>query len=130
MAMSWLLLTTLVWLQIKHFIVDYMLQPAWMIDGKGDVRKSGGYVHAGAHAVASMPILWLSTLDLMCISVVAVGEFLIHFVVDHLKAIHGRQHPNPMNSRSFWVLHGADQLAHHLTYSTILAVVVWRSQLI
>lgn len=122
MAMSWFLLAMLAWLQLKHFVADYVLQPAWMISGKGDLRRSGGYVHAAIHALATMPILWLSVLDLKVIATVAAGEFLVHFLIDHLKAVHSRHHPHSMQTRSFWVLHGADQLAHHLTYSALLLV--------
>ncbi|AJC83347.1 UNVERIFIED_ORG: hypothetical protein GGE64_005844 [Rhizobium etli] len=127
MAIDWLLLITLVWLQTKHFVADYVLQPAWIIDGKGDLRKPGGYVHAAIHAAATMPILWLSMPYLTWTVAVVTGEFLIHFLIDHLKAVYGRRHPCPMNARSFWMLHGGDQLAHHLTYSTILTVVAWQS---
>ena len=122
MAMSWLLLATLVWLQVKHFFADYLLQRAWMIAGKGDLKRLGGYVHAGIHAFATMPILWLLTLDLRWIVAVTSAEFLVHFLIDHFKAIHGWHHPHPINTRLFWMLHGFDQLAHHLTYSGILAV--------
>jgi len=125
MGLSWLLLASLIWLQSKHFVADYVLQPAWMISGKGDLARPGGYIHAGVHAVATMPILWISTPNVIWIVVVGGSEFVIHFLVDHSKAVHGRQHPHPMNSRMFWTLHGFDQLAHHLTYSAILAAIIY-----
>jgi hypothetical protein len=43
----------LVGLQLKHLVADYLLQPRWVIHGKGDVRKIGGYVHAGLRAVGT-----------------------------------------------------------------------------
>ncbi len=129
MAASWFLIAMLAWLQLKHFAADYVLQPAWMIAGKGDLRKPGGYVHAAIHALATLPILWLSALDLIALAALFTGEFLVHFLIDHLKAVHSRHHPHSTHTRSFWVLHGADQLAHHLTYSAILAVVIWRQGL-
>ncbi|MBX4870108.1 DUF3307 domain-containing protein [Rhizobium bangladeshense] len=119
----------LIWLQVKHFMADYVLQAEWMIGGKGNLRKAGPYAHAGIHAVATTPILWLSIKDSSWIVVIACGEFLVHFLIDHLKAIHGHRQPHPMNTRSFWVLHGADQLAHHLTYSAILAITFWHGNL-
>lgn len=129
MSASWLLLTTLIWLQTKHFIADYVLQPAWIIHGKGNLLEPGGYVHAIIHAVATMPILWFSTLDVTSIMVVGIAELVIHFVIDHVKAVHGRYYPQRVDRRAFWVLHGIDQLAHHLTYSAIIALLVWRSNL-
>jgi hypothetical protein len=45
----------LICFQVKHFVADYLLQPAWVLSGKGDMRRSGGYVHAGIHAIGSLP---------------------------------------------------------------------------
>jgi hypothetical protein len=125
MGIGWFPLATLIWLQSKHFVADYMLQPAWMISGKGHFAKPGGYVHAGIHAIGTMPVLWMSMPNVIWALFVGAGEFVIHFVIDHCKAVHGRQHPHPTNSRMFWTLHGLDQLAHHLTYSAILAVIIY-----
>ncbi|QWW71397.1 DUF3307 domain-containing protein [Rhizobium sp. WYJ-E13] len=124
------LLTTLIWLQVKHFVADYVLQPEWMIGDKGNFRKPGAYVHAGIHAIATIPILLLSSMDAIWISAVASAEFLLHFLIDHLKAIYGHRQPHSIDTRSFWMLHGADQLAHHLTYSGILAAIIWHGALL
>ncbi len=37
---------------------DYFLQPRWMLGGKGDFRKIGGYAHAGVHAGADRRWCW------------------------------------------------------------------------
>ncbi|MDL2406797.1 hypothetical protein PY650_14235 [Rhizobium calliandrae] len=87
MAIDGLLLTTLVWLQMKHFAADYVLRPAWMISGKRNFRKPGAYLRAGIHAVATVPIPRLSMPDLMWIVTVAIGEYVVHFQVGHLKAV-------------------------------------------
>lgn len=124
------LLTTLIWLQVKHFMADYVLQSEWMIGGKGNLRKPGPYIHASIHAVAIMPILWLSSMDAIWVSAIASTEFLVHFLNDHLKAVHGHRQPHSIDTRLFWMLHGADQLAHHLTYSAILAAIIWHGALL
>jgi hypothetical protein len=126
--MSWLLLITLIWLQAKHFVADYVLQPAWMINGKGDLGRPGGYVHAGIHAFLTMPILWFTMFGWGWISAVVIQEFLLHFLIDHIKAVHARHHPHPASTRRFWMLHGVDQLAHHLTYSAILVLLLLRGE--
>ena len=41
----------LVGLELKHYIADYFMQPGWILAGKGDFRKPGGYAHAGIHAL-------------------------------------------------------------------------------
>jgi hypothetical protein len=112
----------LIWLQMKHFVADYLLQPGWIIDGKGDFRKPGGYVHAGLHVIGSLPALYFVGLDAITVASLTSAEFAVHYLIDHAKAVHARHHPHPTNTRAFWALHGADQLMHHLTYSWLLLV--------
>jgi len=112
----------LIWLQLKHFVADYLLQPAWILAGKGDFHKPGGYVHAGLHACGSLPALHFVGLDATRVVLLALAEFATHYVIDHAKAVHAHRHPHPANTRAFWALHGADQLMHHLTYSCLLLV--------
>jgi len=117
-----LIVSLLVWLQFKHFVADYLLQPPWILRGKGDFRKPGGYVHAGLHACGSLPALYFAGLDATLIVSLAVAEFVIHYLIDHTKAVHARRHPHAPSTRAFWAMHGADQLMHHLTYSGMLLV--------
>lgn len=123
-SMDGLLLGLLVWLQIKHFVADYLLQTPWMIAGKGHFDKPGGYVHAGIHIAGTAPALFYSGIGTGLVALLLLAEFLIHFTVDHLKALQGRAKPQSLSSARFWAAHGADQLAHHLTYSGILFVVM------
>lgn len=118
------LIGLLIWLQVKHFVADYLLQPRWMLEGKGHLRNPGGYAHAAIHAVGTLPALVFLGLDTNVILGLGVSEFAIHYAIDHVKAIHSRQHPAAMMTRAFWAAHGADQLLHHLTYAGILAAAV------
>ncbi|MEH7905107.1 DUF3307 domain-containing protein [Rhizobium laguerreae] len=115
------LIGLLAWLQVKHFAADYLLQSTWILQGKGDIRHPGGYIHAAIHVAGTLPGLFLFGLDGVSIAVLALGEFLIHFTIDHLKAVHSRRHPAAVTTRPYWAAHGADQLLHHLTYTGILA---------
>ena len=47
----------LVGLELKHYIADYFMQPGWILAGKGDFRKPGGYAHAGIHALLTGVVL-------------------------------------------------------------------------
>ena len=127
--MDSLLLGLLVWLQVKHFVADYLLQSAWIIRGKGHFDQPGGYVHAGIHIAGTAPALIYSGIEARLILLLLLAEFVIHFTVDHLKALQGRGKPLSPSSARFWAAHGADQLAHHLTYSGILFVVMQASML-
>jgi Protein of unknown function (DUF3307) len=103
--------------QVKHYVADYLLQPGWVLKDKGDFRRPGGYVHAGVHALGSLPAFFVAGLGFMEIAAFAVAEFVIHFAIDHTKARLSRDSKSGPNTRAFWAMHGADQLMHQLTYA-------------
>lgn len=125
MNMATTVLGVLVWLQLKHFVADYLLQPAWMLKGKGDFRKPGGYVHAAIHACGSFPAFYLAGLGGTTLAAFAALEFVVHYLIDHLKSVYSTNHPCTPSSRRFWAVHGADQLLHHLTYSGLLLLMLF-----
>jgi hypothetical protein len=114
----------LVWLQVKHFIADYLLQTPWILSGKGHLDRGGGYVHAAIHVAGTAPALIYAGLDGSLVAILLAAEFAIHFLVDHLKVLLARARPRSPASAGFWAMHGADQLVHHLTYAAILYVVL------
>jgi hypothetical protein len=112
----------LIWLQVKHYVADYLLQPKWVLFAKGDMRRAGGYVHAGIHAVGSIPAYLIAGLGATDIIVLCVAEFVIHYLVDFIKveiSAHSKGGPDTM---TYWALHGGDQLLHQLTYAGLLSV--------
>lgn len=122
--MDGLIIGLLVWLQIKHFAADYLLQTPRIIAGKGHFDRPGGYIHAGIHVLGTAPALIYVGLSGGLVALLLAAEFAIHFAVDHLKALQARMRPQSPSSARFWAMHGADQLAHHLTYSAILFIVM------
>ena len=117
-------LILLVSFQIKHFAADYLLQPAWMIRGKGDPAHAGGYVHAGVHAAGSAAIMLLYGLSGFPLILLAAGEFLVHYLIDFGKARWSKGRQPDLNSRLFWAAHGADQLLHQLTYAAMIFLIL------
>lgn len=116
MEMMTLTLAMLVCFQLKHFVADYLLQPGWILRGKGDLRCAGGYAHAGLHAAGSLPAFLVAGLGLAAILPLVVAEFAVHYATDYTKAgLSARSHAGP-NTRTYWALHGADQFVHQLTY--------------
>ena len=111
-------------LELKHYVADYFLQPGWMLGGKGDVRKIGGYAHAGVHAgltglvllVAGTPTGWLVG--------IVIAEFVVHYVLDWLKIHYSKGVHVDTQPRRFWALHGVDQILHQLTYGVIIYAVL------
>lgn len=115
----------LVCLQVKHFIADYLMQPKWILLGKNDVRRPGGYVHAGVHALLSIPALLVAGVAALQIVGFVVAEFLVHYVIDFLKASVSSHSKAGPNNYAYWAMHGFDQLLHQLTYATIIVVAMW-----
>ena len=118
------LIGLLAWLQVKHFVADYLLQTHWILRGKGSLRHPGGYAHATIHAAGTIPGLASFGLDSTTVAVLTLSELLVHFLIDHFKAIHSHNRPAAVTSRAFWAAHGGDQLLHQLTYVGILALAI------
>ncbi len=123
--MNLLFLWALVGLQIKHFIADYTLQWPAMIAGKCHVNRSGGYVHAGIHILLTLLVLLFCNLTAMVIVLLLACEFVVHYVTDYAKGTYDSNHKLNPNTRQYWVIHGADQLVHQLTYAAMLAVIIY-----
>jgi hypothetical protein len=115
----------LVWLQIKHFVADYLLQPKWVLGGKGSMMRIGGYVHAGIHAVGSIPAYLLGGLGAGPIVALVVTEFIVHYVIDFIKADLSKRSPFGPEAAVYWALHGFDQFMHQLTYIGLVVATAW-----
>lgn len=107
-------------LQLKHFVADYVLQPTWILCGKGDFRKIGGYVHAGGHALGSVPALMLAGAGVARVAILVLAEFVVHYLIDYGKALLSRHSRADATTRAYWAMHGADQLMHQLTYAGLI----------
>lgn len=114
--MSVYVLAVLLGLQTKHFIADYLLQFDWMVAEKGDMRRLGGYAHAGMHVLGSGIVLLLAQVQIALIVVLLIGEFVIHFALDFGKVYYSKDVTLDESPQKYFALHGFDQYMHHLTY--------------
>ena len=114
----------LIGLELKHFIADYLMQPSWILGGKGDVMKLGGYVHAGIHGVFSVVLLLIFSTPLWLVGALFVVECVIHYVLDFAKIHYSRGVDIERDAGRYWALHGLDQLFHHLTYAGMIYAVL------
>ncbi|WP_421761863.1 DUF3307 domain-containing protein [Devosia sp.] len=112
----------LVGLELKHCVADYFLQPGWIIAGKGDLRKPGGYAHAGIHAAMTGVLLLVTATPLMTALLLVLAEFVVHYALDYSKIQYSRGVHAETSPGRFWALHGIDQFAHQLTYAAIICV--------
>ena len=117
-VMLWSLLA----FEAKHFICDFVIQTEWQVRTKGIYGHPGGFVHAGAHALTSIPaiLVWGPSLKLMATLVIV--EFLIHYHMDFAKEQIGKRKGLKVNMGAYWTLFGFDQFVHQLTYVGMLAV--------
>ena len=114
----------LVGLEFKHFVADYLLQPGWILAGKGNIFHPGGYAHAGIHAALSLVILLAVGTPIGLALALFAGEFVLHYVLDYSKIHYSKGvHVDNLPAR-FWALHGIDQLEHQLTYVAMVYIVM------
>ena len=114
----------LIGLEFKHFVADYLMQPGWMLSGKGNIFHPGGYAHAGVHAAFSLVILVILGTPIGLALALFAGEFVIHYALDYAKIHYSVGVHMDNKPARFWALHGADQLAHQLTYIAMIYIVL------
>ena len=111
LLIGWMLLLT-----VKHVIADFLLQNAWMAQGK-DQKKGWALpllVHCLIHLAVALAMILIVAPRFWFVAVI---DFLIHITVDRCKGLvssrlgvtQENQHP------WFWTLIGVDQALHHLT---------------
>jgi hypothetical protein len=113
-------------LQTKHFLADYVWQTGAMVRTKGIYGHPVGASHSLLHAVLTALVLVVATpAGALLVIAVAVGEFVLHYHTDWFKDRLTRMSGKSPEHWEYWVLVGADQYVHHLTYVAIPAVLVY-----
>ena len=117
------ILIVLVLLQIKHFVVDFLLQNKYQWSNKGTYGHPGGVLHSGLHGVGTYLCVALFTRPDIALGL-ALIDWTVHYHIDWAKMqLNKRLSLTPASPR-FWVLLGLDQLLHQLTYVGILFLLV------
>ena len=119
-----LLLWSLTLFQAKHFLCDFVLQTAYLYRNKGIYGHPAGFIHAGLHALGSLPAILLLTRAPGLAAGLVAAEFVIHYHVDWLKIYIDHRFRLTVQRRAYWVIFGVDQLIHQLTYTVFLAILV------
>lgn len=117
---------------VKHFVVDFVLQPPFMYLNKGNIKHYGGYVHAGFHAAVSYIILFFflsfsgyANLIIEPLVYLIIFEFVTHYFIDYLKVNINNIFKWQCNtSKNYWILMGFDQLLHYQVY-VIMILILW-----
>jgi hypothetical protein len=116
------MISILLALQVKHFIVDFLMQPPWMWKNKGNLLHYGGYAHAGLHAIVSYIIFSLFC-ESYLIGMYCALEFAAHYITDFGKVnIQKFTGWMPSTSPYYWWLLGFDQFCHQLWYVVMIYI--------
>ncbi len=108
-------------LTIKHFIIDFPLQPRFMYANKGTYGHLGGIAHASAHGGGTFLCLMLFA-PTFAIQL-AIADTVVHYHIDWAKMnINTKLGWGPTTHEQFWWLMGFDQLLHSLTYIGIIVI--------
>ena len=113
----------LVLFQIKHFICDYPLQTSYMLGKMGKTNWVKPLAaHAGVHAIGTFIVVLVVTFSPIAI-VFALVDFVLHFIVDRIKASPDLGGRWKLDQPYFWWALGADQMAHHLINYLFIATI-------
>ena len=124
MTILWILTA----LFVKHFLADFAYQPPYQWQNKGTYGHPGGLVHTGQHVLLTVLVLFAFGIGLPIIAAIAVGEALIHYHTDWAKMNINKHYGwGATTHNEFWILTGADQLAHALTYIAMAMYIVIKS---
>lgn len=124
-----MVIITFVVFSLKHFIVDFPLQPAWMYRHKHIFGHPGGIAHSAFHGAVTfimLMVLWNYGIGgakyaAVQATTIAFLEFVAHYFIDYAKMnLNHYLGWGPMVCEQFWWLLGFDQLLHYLTYCVII----------
>lgn len=124
-----LLLGVLLILQIKHFFCDFVLQTPYQFLNKGKYGHPGGIIHAGLHALTSIPIFYLVPVAWKVAAAIVVGEFIAHYHIDWWKEQTVKRRRWKFPQAEFWWMFGGDQVMHQFTYLAMAAVLATSAKL-
>jgi len=116
-------LLTLVFLQIKHWFVDFVIQTPAEIEYKGIYGHWYGIMHSAKHGIGTAIAVGLTCGPNHWPASVLLGviDGLVHYHVDWIKKNLG---VSDVKNPVFWAHLGLDQLVHQLTYIGIVATIV------
>ena len=103
---------------LKHFICDYLLQRKYQYINKHIYGHWGGVLHAVLHALFTGFIIYFISPDatIPC----AWFDFMAHYHIDWVKSLLNKKYELRPTNDYYWILLGADQTLHFLTYWILL----------
>ena len=109
---------TLIFLQIKHWYIDFVNQSDEEVAHKGVYLNWLGMKHSLKHGLATFAILYAITgFNYLYFALfLAVVDFVTHYHIDWIKMNYGNR---DIRTPQFWNHLGLDQMAHQICYIMI-----------
>lgn len=111
------ILLVLVFLQVKHWHVDFVNQSAAEVQSKGKYGDLIGVGHSVKHGLLTYAI-FLFIVSFNQALFIGIIDIILHYHIDWVKMNYGNR---DMNDKKFWCHLGLDQMAHQLCYISYLA---------
>ena len=120
-----ILITLMLLLQVKHFVIDFPLQTKYQWSNKGTYGHSGGLLHALLHGFGTFLCIAFVILDIPSAIILSFADMIIHYHIDWAKMnINKKMTWGPTTHEQFWWLLGLDQLIHQVTYIGMICYLV------
>jgi hypothetical protein len=110
--------------RLKQVSCDFILQTGWMALNKGNPGWEGYkplFAHTSIHAAGTLIIFLIFCPALWWFCFV---DFIVHSLVDRLKAVMTLQQNWTPGNWKFWWSFGLDQEAHNLTHLVYILVII------
>jgi len=115
----------LVAFQVKHFLADYIYQDAYML---GKFKEKGWVLpllsHVLFHGLFTLVIAAYYVTNGWVVLGLAVFDMVVHFIMDRIKASPKMLGRYNTTQKEFWWSLGLDQMVHHLTHYSIIALII------
>lgn len=118
-ALSTLFLMIL--LTVKHLVADFALQSRYILDNRRVYGHPAGILHVGIHLTGTLIALVLVGTPPALVAAMLAVEGLLHYHLDWAKDNLVLKLGLTYERRGYWILLGADQMCHHLTYIGLAA---------
>ena len=120
-----ILITLMLLLQVKHFVIDFPLQTKYQWSNKETYGHSGGLLHAMLHGFGTFLCIVIAIVDIPSAIILSFADMIIHYHIDWAKMnINKKMTWGPTTHEQFWWLLGLDQLLHQVTYIGMICYLV------
>jgi hypothetical protein len=109
---------------VKHWYIDFVNQSMEEVVGKGTYGNAHGIMHSLKHGVGTGLVMWLFISEPLMAIMLGFIDFVLHYHIDWAKININKKFNYTTENPQCWAWLGADQLAHSITYLTLVWLAV------